>query len=127
MLKIYLLDCDEDHMRRMKDIFGYMPETQVVGCSSNPKIALIEVEALKPDAVFLDIELEGISGLDMSDVIRAKCAAEIVFVTASRHYALHAFEKQAVDYILKPLTADRLLRTIGLLDKRSSMPESRLL
>ena len=75
------------------------------------------------DVVFLDIEMPGISGLQLSEQIQnLNEQIDIVFVTAFNQYAVEAFEVQAVDYIMKPLTEERLNKTLKRLQKTSGKP-----
>jgi DNA-binding LytR/AlgR family response regulator len=68
------------------------------------------VERLQPDVAFLDIRMPGLSGLQAASRMARPC--RIVFVTAYDQYAVEAFEAEAVDYLLKPVTAERLERTV---------------
>lgn len=79
--------------------------------------------ALAPDVLFLDIKMPGRSGLDVAEIVADEWPGEyptplFVFVTAYDEFAVAAFEKAAVDYVLKPATADRLEVTIGRLRQR---------
>lgn len=82
---------------------------EVVGEAASYNEAVKKVDELKPDVVFLDIELGGKNGMDVAAKIRQNPYPPcIVFVTAYDKYAVAAFEVQAEDYILKPFSADRL-------------------
>ncbi|MDD3140302.1 MAG: response regulator, partial [Lachnospiraceae bacterium] len=84
--------------------------------------ALFEVQNLKPDVVFLDIEMPEMSGLELAEkMIAAGNNMEIVFVTAYDKYALEAFRVNAIDYLLKPLSFDDVLQTITRIKKRRPM------
>lgn len=80
--------------------------------SGNEALRALETEAV--DAVFLDIHMPAVSGLDIARVIsRSSRPPAIVFVTADEDCALEAFELAAVDYLLKPVRAERLARSVG--------------
>jgi DNA-binding LytR/AlgR family response regulator len=86
------------------------PELRVVGAASNGVEALALIERHRPDLAFLDIQMPGMTGLDVA--ARAPAACRVVFVTAYDQYAVQAFENAAVDYVLKPVTQERLTKTV---------------
>lgn len=86
------------------------PELTIVGTAHNGRSALTLAAAEEPDIAFLDIHMPGISGLQVAEALPEK--TKIVFVTAFDHYAIEAFQRAAVDYLLKPITEDRLQTTI---------------
>jgi DNA-binding LytR/AlgR family response regulator len=92
------------------------PELAICAEAGNGKEALEAVETCSPHIAFLDIRMPGLSGLQVAEVIAKSCF--IVFVTAYDEYAVAAFEKQAVDYLLKPVTRERLQQTVQRLKKR---------
>lgn len=93
----------------------YSPRIVIAGIASNGNDALKLVETLKPDAVFLDIQMPGMTGLEVARKISGQ--AMLVFITAYDQYAVKAFENEALDYLLKPVTAERLQKTIERLEK----------
>lgn len=98
------------------------PQLEVCGEASNGKEALKMIDALAPHIAFLDIQMPGLSGLDVAKNIASVC--RIVFITAYDQYAVEAFEREAVDYLVKPVTKERLLQTINRLKKQlQSSPE----
>ena len=80
--------------------------------------ALDLIESLRPAIAFLDIKMPGLSGIEVAQKIRVNC--RVVFITAFDQYAIEAFENEAVDYILKPVTDKRLEKTIKRLKKQIS-------
>jgi DNA-binding LytR/AlgR family response regulator len=92
------------------------PEIEVCGIAVNGNDALEKINSEKPDLVFLDIKMPGISGLEVAR--RMTHPSLIVFVTAYHKYAVNAFEEEAVDYLLKPVSDERLLRTISRIKNR---------
>jgi two-component system LytT family response regulator len=88
------------------------PEFRVVGEAGDGFEAVNLCRRLKPDVIFLDIDMPKLNGFDVLELI-AEEAPDVVFVTAYDQYAVRAFETEAVDYILKPVTADRLSKTIA--------------
>ena len=86
------------------------PELQVVAVARNGIEAAERIAALQPDVAFLDIKMPGLSGLDVAQGIEG--TTRVVFVTAFDEFAVAAFEQQALDYVLKPVKAERLARTV---------------
>lgn len=87
------------------------PTAQIVAEAGDGGTALAQIEALRPDVAFLDIRMPGLSGLEVA--ARATVSCRYVFVTAFDEFAVPAFEQAAVDYLLKPVTAERLARTMA--------------
>jgi two-component system, LytTR family, response regulator len=86
-------------------------EINIVGEASGITSAIKAIEALKPDLLFLDIQLSDGNGFDLLDKIDYN--GEIIFVTAYDEYAFRAFEINARDYLLKPVSTERLKNTIS--------------
>lgn len=91
------------------------PELQVVAVARNGLEALAALREHEPDVAFLDIKMPGLSGLE---VARSADGCHCVFVTAYDQYALEAFERDAIDYLLKPFSEARLQRTVGKLQDK---------
>ena len=96
------------------------PELQIVGIATNGAEALRLIEDHDPDILLLDIRMPGLTGLEVAR--RAAEGVHIVFVTAYDQYALEAFEHAAVDYLLKPVTDERLVETVRRLRERLKTP-----
>lgn len=94
------------------------PELDVVGVARNGPEALELLERERPDVAFLDIRMPGLSGLEVARRLTTEC--RVVFVTAFDQYAVEAFEQEAVDYLLKPVTSERLARTVERLQRPSA-------
>jgi DNA-binding LytR/AlgR family response regulator len=94
------------------------PELQIVATVTHGAAAVEQALAHRPDIVFLDIRMPGLSGLEAAELLAEDWPGDrplplIVFVTAYDQYALQAFEHAAVDYVLKPVEAERLAATCG--------------
>ncbi|HUR89733.1 MAG TPA: response regulator, partial [Ramlibacter sp.] len=89
------------------------PELQIIGEARDGNEALARADELRPDVMFLDIRMPGMTGIEAAREILALPGwqGEIVFVTAYDEYAVSAFEHGALDYLLKPVEADRLVQT----------------
>lgn len=94
------------------------PELTIDGLAANGVDALQLIQAKQPQIVFLDIKMPGLSGLEVAE--RIGRSAHIVFVTAYDEFAVQAFERDVVDYLVKPVTDERLQRTIARLRSRVS-------
>lgn len=84
-----------------------LPDVEVVGEASSGRTALEAIRRLQPDVVFLDIEMPGMTGLDVVSQLPMETMPLVVFVTAYDRYAVDAFEARAVDYVLKPVDEER--------------------
>ena len=103
---------DEQHLANyLSDrLSALWPELAIVGIAKNGLEAMRLVDDESPTIVFLDIRMPGLTGLEVASRLDAK--THVVFVTAYDQYAVEAFDRQAADYLLKPVTDDRLARTI---------------
>lgn len=91
------------------------PALDVVAVARNGVEAAERIAALDPDLAFLDIKMPGLTGLEVAQGIEGR--TRVVFVTAYDEFAVAAFEQQALDYVLKPVRADRLARTVERLQR----------
>ena len=109
---------DEPLMReRLKEKLALAwPELAVVAEANDGDEALALFDAHEPDVAFLDIRMPGRSGLDVAAAIGGEC--HVVFVTAFDQYAISAFDAGAVDYLLKPVSGERLAATVERLESR---------
>ena len=103
---------DEQHLSNfLKDrLTALWPELNVRALAANGSEALRLIDEHAPDIVFLDIRMPGLTGLEVAGRVDAK--THVVFVTAFDQYAVDAFDREAVDYLLKPVTDERLMRAI---------------
>ncbi len=92
------------------------PDLQICGIAVNGDDALAKINKEKPDLVFLDIKMPGLSGLEVAR--KMTHPSKVVFVTAYHKYAVDAFEEEAVDYVLKPVSDERLIRAIARIKNR---------
>ena len=87
------------------------PEATILAPARNGIEALAAIREDEPDAAFLDIRMPGLTGLELAS--RIEGATHVVFVTAYDQYAVEAFDRNAVDYLVKPVADDRLARAIA--------------
>ena len=100
------------------------PDLLIVGEAENGAEALALVSQHEPDIVFLDIRMPVRSGLEVATALADRC--HVVFVTAYDEYAVTAFEQGAVDYVLKPVTPERIVKVVDRLQQRLDAPPADL-
>ena len=123
MLKCLIVDDEQPAREEILYILKEIGSVEVIGEASHGMEALELIEKLKPDVVFLDIQMPQMSGIEMARILLDKSYdLMLIFVTAYDQFALEAFEVNAIDYLLKPICEDRLKRTI---QKIISMKEDR--
>ncbi|MDF2596784.1 MAG: response regulator receiver and domain protein [Clostridia bacterium] len=124
MIKIAAVDDERHGLERFERIVKNIEELELCGLFETGEQLLDYLKQNPLDAVFLDIEMPETNGLQLSQqVLDLNENIDIVFVTAFNQYAVEAFELQAVDYIMKPLTEERLLKTIRRLLKTKRMTQ----
>ena len=96
------------HLR--SQILSVWPDLIICGEAKNGVEAKQMIETIRPDIAFLDIKMPGLSGMEVARETAGIC--RVIFITAYDQYALDAFENEAVDYILKPATKERLEKTV---------------
>lgn len=92
------------------------PQLQLVAQARNGREAVEQFDMLQPDVCFLDVQMPGLSGIDAARLIGRR--AHLVFVTAFDHYAVEAFARGALDYLVKPVETARLADTVTRLQQR---------
>jgi two-component system LytT family response regulator len=108
-----LLVDDEELARRGLEIrLEKYPDVEICGQAANGRLALEAIAALKPDLVFLDIQMPGMDGFEVLERIEVKPMPAVIFATAFDRYAIDAFEAHALDYLLKPIDDDRLAQAL---------------
>ena len=113
---------DEPVLRQeMVELLGKLwPQLQVVETVGDGVSALRALNEHEPDVVFLDIQMPGLSGVEVARRAAGRC--HFVFITAYDQYAVSAFDQGAVDYVLKPVTAGRLSTAVARLKERLASP-----
>ncbi len=133
-LRTLIVDDEPLAVERMESICSKIDRIAVVGTAADGAAALQAVEKLAPDLLLLDMTMPQMDGLAVARAIadspdrdtaqEAMPRPAIIFVTAHEHFAVEAFDLDAVDYVLKPVAADRLVRAIGRVLARRSQPDS---
>jgi DNA-binding LytR/AlgR family response regulator len=107
-----LIADDEPHLAAYlrTQLLALWPDLELLPAARNGVEAAEAIAALRPDLAFLDIKMPGLTGLEVAQGIEG--ATRVVFVTAFDEFAVQAFEQEAIDYVLKPVNAQRLAKTI---------------
>ncbi|MGS0676923.1 two-component system response regulator BtsR [Shewanella sp. 125m-1] len=117
MISCIIVD-DEPYARdELAILLENEPDFEILAQCSNAVEAIQAITKLKPQLVFLDIQMPKISGLELAAMLDPDDLPRIVFVTAFDEYAITAFEKQAFDYLLKPIDDTRFINTLARLRK----------
>lgn len=127
MLRVIIVDDELPAREELRSILESYTrkndaELEIIGECSNALEAIPAIHKLRPDVVFLDIQMPRISGLEMVSMLDPEHLPAIVFVTAYDEFALKAFEENAFDYLLKPIEPTRLEKTLGRLRKELAPP-----
>ena len=109
-IKTLLVDDEEVAIRRLRQLLQDYPDISIIGEAKDGPSAVAVVNGQRPDLVFLDIQMPGFDGFEVLN--RLEHLPMIVFLTAHEEYAVKAFEKESLDYLLKPVDAQRLDLTI---------------
>ncbi len=122
-MRALIVDDEKPARERLRRLLAAFDDLQVVGEAHDGESALVQVASLAPDALFLDVQMPGASGLDVAASLPEPAPA-VVFVTAFDHYAVQAFDAAALDYLLKPVAPDRLARAVQRLRERGTLLRS---
>ncbi|MBB4845890.1 DNA-binding LytR/AlgR family response regulator [Paucibacter oligotrophus] len=116
-----LIADDEPLLRQrlQRQLAACWPELQVCAQARHGLEALEMFEQQRPDVCFLDIHMPGLSGIELARKLAGRC--HIVFISAYDQYALQAFEQGALDYLVKPVEAERLARCVARLRERLAL------
>lgn len=110
-ISCYVVDDEAGAIALLKEYLERTPGLELIGSSTDPIIALDELTgANAPDITFVDVDMRLLSGMDLAGMINLYTT--VVFTTAFPQYALEAFEKEAFDYLLKPITYERFAKCI---------------
>jgi len=112
-IRTFIIDDEAPIRKVLRHFLGQIENVTIVGEASSASEALSAIPRKSPHLVFLDIQMPGIDGIELSRVLLELPERPlIVFATAHEEYAIEAFDLEAFDYLLKPFTLDRLTRTV---------------
>ncbi|XLZ72473.1 LytTR family DNA-binding domain-containing protein [Massilia sp. SR12] len=106
MMRVLIVDDERLARAELRRMLASHPGVQIVGEAANAAEAALQVAALQPDLLLLDVQMPGGSGFDLLAALDD--APEVIFTTAFDQYALQAFEASALDYLMKPIEPQRL-------------------
>jgi DNA-binding LytR/AlgR family response regulator len=109
-LKCLLLDDELPGLSYLKLICEQIPELEVVRAFNDPEVFLKEFPGLDFDICILDIEMQGINGIQVAELLKDK---PVIFTTAYKDYATDAFDLDAIDYVIKPIKPERLRHAVN--------------
>lgn len=113
MENIRALIIDDEELARalIRNYLKDLPEIQIIGECENGFDGIRSITEQKPDLIFLDIQMPKLNGFEMLELIDDP--PEIIFITAHNEFAIRAFEMNAVDYLMKPYSQERLVAAVG--------------
>ncbi len=117
---------DDEKLARelLREFLETFPQIEIIGECNKGTDAVEQINKLKPDMIFLDVQMPGMNGFDVLDEIEHE--PYVIFTTAYDQYAIQAFERNAVDYLLKPLDQDRFKLAVDRALKRKKMEEGNI-
>ena len=122
--KTLIIDDERLARQRLVRLLKPYEQIDIIGEAVNGQDGLEKIEKLKPELIFLDIEMPVYNGFEM--LSQLKHQPKVVFTTAYDQYAIKAFEEDSIDYLLKPVETDRLEKTIKKLQRTQHQPPSNL-
>ena len=123
VMRAFLVDDESLALKRLQRMLAVTGRVEIAGTSTDPEEAIAAILKTKPDVLFLDIEMPGMTGFQMLSKLDPQPL--IVFTTAYNQYALEAFGVNSVDYLLKPIEAPQLVRALDKLDRMRGGAEPR--
>jgi len=111
-LRTLIVDDELPARKKIRAFLQEHAEFQVVGECADGEQAVASISALRPDLLFLDVQIPGRNGFEVLDCMKEKASPAVIFVTAFDKYAVRAFEVRAVDYLLKPFNKARFAEAL---------------
>ncbi|MFN2391713.1 MAG: LytR/AlgR family response regulator transcription factor [Pyrinomonadaceae bacterium] len=112
-IKVLIVDDEPLARRGIRQLLELETDFEIIGEAGNGREAVSAVKNLAPDLVFLDIQMPLLDGFSFVEKVGAGFLPEVVFVTAYDEHAIRAFEINALDYLLKPIDAERFQKTLN--------------
>ncbi len=126
MLNILIIDDEKPARDRLQRLVQAMPKFDVAGEAADSAEALNKIRELNPDILLLDISMPGMDGMSLARILQEGGASPaIIFCTAYQDQALNAFEVEALDYVVKPVRAERLEQALEKAERFLDSGESR--
>lgn len=112
VLRVLVVDDEMLARQRVEDLLAKEAHVSIAGTASDGNTAIEQIRTLKPDLVFLDVQMPGRTGLEVVEAIGAEQMPATIFTTAFDRFALKAFELAAVDYLVKPFDDERFAQAL---------------
>ena len=120
MLKVGLVDDREIDLDKMRVIIENIPEVEIIFATTSAEEAYKQIKKEEINLLIADIEMPKLSGYELADIIHSHALnISVIFVTANSGYAVHAFELEVHDYIMKPYTKERLIQSVERLKEKT--------
>ena len=113
MIRVLIVDDEPGARRRLKRLLSREADIEIVDQVGTGRKAVAAIGALKPDLVFLDVQMPGITGIDVVREVGSDRMPAVIFVTAYDQYAVKAFDLAAIDYLLKPFDDERFEQALA--------------
>jgi two-component system, LytTR family, response regulator len=126
-MRAIIIDDEKDSIKILETMIAkFTPEVEIVGTYTNPTEALGKIDSLKPELIFIDVHMPGVSGFEFLEKTD-RSQFEVVFTTSSEQHVLKALKSGALDYLLKPVKADELRIAVDkAVARRSTVPAAQL-
>jgi two-component system LytT family response regulator len=112
-IRALIVDDEPPGRARLRDLLAAEADVEVVGECADGTEAVTAVRDLRPDLLFLDVQMPGLDGFGVLEALGRECPPAVIFVTAHDRYALRAFDVHALDYLLKPFDRQRFQKALG--------------
>jgi len=110
-VRTLIVDDDRNARGHLRGLLGAFAEVDVVGEATDGRAAALEIERLRPDLVFMDVEMPDLDGFDVIERLGVR-SPHVIFVSGYDRHAVRAFDVDALDYLVKPVDTDRLRRAV---------------
>jgi two-component system LytT family response regulator len=117
-MRAIIIDDERLARQELKNLLSIYKDIEIIAECNNAQSAKEKIAELNPDVIFLDMQMPGKTGLELIEEVSA--LPDVVFVTAHDEYAIKAFEVNAFDYLLKPVSPERLAETIKKLTQKET-------
>ncbi len=126
-LRVLVVDDEPLARQRIEDLLAHEEGIEIAGTADNGDVAIERIRSLNPDLVFLDVQMPGMTGLDVVRSVGIDAMPPTIFVTAYDQHALKAFELAALDYLVKPFDDERFEQALARGRAHAELREARAL
>jgi two-component system LytT family response regulator len=112
-LRVVIVDDELLARQRIEDLLAKEPNVEIAGIARDGNEAVNVIRELRPDLVFLDVQMPGRTGVEVAEMLGPDDVPAIIFTTAYEHFALKAFDVAAIDYLVKPFDDERFAQALA--------------